>query len=86
MEEIVPVGSLDPENIHLPGIYVDQLVLGSGYEKRIERLCLAREQQPASSNPGAASRERIVKRAAQEFQVQTAIYPLPSHGVRTECM
>ncbi|MER9355827.1 CoA transferase subunit A [Mesorhizobium sp. M0514] len=36
VEEIVPVGSLDPDQIHLPGIYVHRLIQG-GYEKRIEQ-------------------------------------------------
>jgi len=37
VEEIVPVGSLDPNNIHTPGIYVQRIFQGSGYEKRIEQ-------------------------------------------------
>lgn len=36
VEEIVPAGSLDPDAIHLPGIYVKRLIDGSPYEKRIE--------------------------------------------------
>lgn len=36
VEEIVPVGSLDPDQIHLPGIYVKRLICGAPYEKRIE--------------------------------------------------
>ena len=36
VEEIVPVGSLDPDSIHLPGIYVKRLILGAPYEKQIE--------------------------------------------------
>jgi 3-oxoacid CoA-transferase subunit A len=36
-EELVPVGELDPDHIHTPGIYVDRLLLGEVYEKRIER-------------------------------------------------
>lgn len=36
VEEIVPVGSLDPDHIHLPGIYVHRLVQGA-HEKRIEQ-------------------------------------------------
>jgi len=36
VEEIVPLGSLDPDAIHLPGIYVHRLVQGS-HEKRIEQ-------------------------------------------------
>lgn len=37
VEEIVDVGDLDPENIHLPGIYVHRIVLNSNPEKRIEK-------------------------------------------------
>ncbi|MEM7766337.1 MAG: CoA transferase subunit A [Pseudomonadota bacterium] len=36
VEEIVPLGSLDPDNIHLPGIYVHRLIQGE-HEKRIEQ-------------------------------------------------
>jgi 3-oxoacid CoA-transferase subunit A len=36
VEEIVPVGSLDPDHIHTPGIYVKRLVQGN-FEKRIEQ-------------------------------------------------
>ncbi|OAN80133.1 succinyl-CoA--3-ketoacid-CoA transferase [Sulfitobacter sp. EhC04] len=36
VEEIVPVGSLDPDAIHLPGIYVHRLIQGE-HEKRIEQ-------------------------------------------------
>jgi len=35
VEEIVPVGSLDPDHIHLPGIYVTRIIQGE-HEKRIE--------------------------------------------------
>ena len=36
VEEIVSVGSLDPDQIHLPSIYVKRLISGSPYEKKIE--------------------------------------------------
>ena len=36
VEEIVPVGSLDPDCIHVPGIYIKRLVCGAPYEKKIE--------------------------------------------------
>jgi acyl CoA:acetate/3-ketoacid CoA transferase alpha subunit len=36
VEEIVEIGELDPNFIHLPGIYVDRLIKGASYEKRIE--------------------------------------------------
>jgi 3-oxoacid CoA-transferase subunit A len=37
VEELVPVGSLDPDNIHTPGIFVQRLIVGSDYEKRVEQ-------------------------------------------------
>ena len=36
VEEIVPVGSLDPDCVHVPGIYVKRLISGAPYEKKIE--------------------------------------------------
>lgn len=36
VEEIVPTGSLDPDAIHLPGVYVQRVVLGAPYDKKIE--------------------------------------------------
>ncbi|CAM5767423.1 CoA transferase subunit A [Bosea minatitlanensis] len=38
VEEIVPVGSLDPEAIHTPGIYVDRVIKSTINEKKIEKL------------------------------------------------
>lgn len=37
VEELVPVGSLDPDQVHLPGIFVHRIFEGKAYEKRIER-------------------------------------------------
>ena len=37
VEELVPVGKLDPNQIHTPGIFVQRIFQGSGYEKRIEQ-------------------------------------------------
>ena len=37
VEEIVEVGELDPDHIHLPGVYVQHVLLASNLEKRIER-------------------------------------------------
>ena len=36
VEEVVPAGSLDPDAIHLPGVYVQRMVLGAPYDKKIE--------------------------------------------------
>jgi 3-oxoacid CoA-transferase A subunit len=37
VEELVPVGTLEPDNIHTPGIYVKRIFQGKNYQKRIER-------------------------------------------------
>jgi len=37
VEELVPAGELDPNAIHTPGIYVQRIFEGKGYEKRIEQ-------------------------------------------------
>lgn len=37
VEELVPAGELDPNQIHTPGIYVQRIFRGTGYEKRIEQ-------------------------------------------------
>jgi 3-oxoacid CoA-transferase subunit A len=46
VEEIVPVGSLDPEAIHLPGVYVQRMILGAPYDKKIE-FRMVREREAA---------------------------------------
>ena len=37
VEELVPAGELDPDSIHLPGIYVQRIIKGEHYEKWIEQ-------------------------------------------------
>jgi 3-oxoacid CoA-transferase/3-oxoacid CoA-transferase subunit A len=37
VEELVPLGQLDPNQIHTPGVYVQRIFQGTGYEKRIEQ-------------------------------------------------
>jgi len=36
VEEVVPAGALDPDCIHLPGVYVQRMIVGAPYDKRIE--------------------------------------------------
>jgi 3-oxoacid CoA-transferase subunit A len=43
VEELVEVGALDPDTIHTPGIFVQRIVKGSRYEKRIERRTVTRK-------------------------------------------
>ena len=44
VEEIVPTGSFDPDCIHLPGVYVQRMIVGAPYDKKIEfRMTRRRE-------------------------------------------
>jgi 3-oxoacid CoA-transferase subunit A len=43
VEEIVPVGALDPDGIHLPGIYVHRIIQGT-HEKRIEQRTVRKKE------------------------------------------
>lgn len=70
VEEIVPVGQLDSDQIHVPGIFVHRLIKGETYEKRIERLKTRSESAKSSivgNTPAAKLRERIARRVALEF-------------------
>jgi 3-oxoacid CoA-transferase len=65
VEEIVEIGTLDPHQIHLPGVYVDRLVLGSDYEKPIEQRTVSSAGISAKGfNP---QREWMAKRVAKEL-------------------
>jgi 3-oxoacid CoA-transferase len=64
VEELVAPGELPPDSIHVPGIFVQRILQGSRYEKRIEKLTL-RGEGAAESDP---KRERIVRRAAREMK------------------
>lgn len=41
VEELVEIGELDPDHIHLPGVYIQRILVGTDYEKRIERRVVA---------------------------------------------
>ncbi len=64
VEELVEVGELDPDQIHTPGIYVDRIIQGARYEKRIEFRTLA----GATGKKDSPIRELMAKRAAKELQ------------------
>ncbi|GAA5902042.1 hypothetical protein JCM6882_000175 [Rhodosporidiobolus microsporus] len=73
-EEIVPVGSLDPNEVHLPGIFVNRVVK-SETPKRVEFEVLREEKSDAGAADASLGkdearlrRERIVKRAAKELK------------------
>ena len=46
VEELVEAGELDPDHIHTPGIFVQRLIVGTDYEKRIEQRTV-RQREPA---------------------------------------
>lgn len=70
VEEIVPCGEIDPDEVHLSGVLVDRLVQGELYEKRIERLTFETSHGVLYPWPPAVKekREKIAKRAAKEIR------------------
>ena len=42
VEEIVELGEIPPDQVHTPGIFVDAIFQGEGYEKRIEKRTVRR--------------------------------------------
>jgi len=64
VEQLVEVGELDPDQIHTPGIYVDRIVHGKKFEKRIEFRTLA----GATGKKDSPIRELMAKRAARELR------------------
>jgi 3-oxoacid CoA-transferase len=65
VEELLDVGALDPDQIHLPGIYVDRIIRGPGYEKRIEFRTVS---GAAASKKESPIRDLMAKRAARELR------------------
>lgn len=45
VEELVPTGALDPNQIHLPGVFVQRIYQGARYEKRIEQRTVRQQPQ-----------------------------------------
>ncbi|KAF8626339.1 hypothetical protein AX15_004998 [Amanita polypyramis BW_CC] len=65
-ENIVPLGSISPNAIHVPGIYVNRIVPSSS-EKKIERVTLASSGKVDNSEQDNL-RHRIARRAAKELK------------------
>ena len=65
VEELVAVGELDPDQVHTPGIYVDRIIRGTRYEKRIEFRVTAGGAAPRQDSP---VREWMARRAARELR------------------
>ncbi len=64
VEQLVEVGELAPDAIHVPGIYVDRIIQGANYEKRIEFRTVA----GVVGGKESPIRVAMAKRAAQELQ------------------
>lgn len=64
-EEIVEPGQLDPDLVHTPGIFVQRVVKGERYEKRIEKRTVKGGEAGFDPDP---KRQRIVRRAAREMK------------------
>ncbi|XP_068995258.1 succinyl-CoA:3-ketoacid coenzyme A transferase 1, mitochondrial isoform X2 [Embiotoca jacksoni] len=70
VEEVVDVGTIAEEDIHIPSIYVHRVVQGATLEKRIEKRTVRKslEDKPKPKNDSDIVRERIIRRAALEFE------------------
>ncbi|HEY2713989.1 MAG TPA: 3-oxoacid CoA-transferase [Chthoniobacterales bacterium] len=65
VEHLVEIGELDPDQVHTPGIFVDRIIQGAKYEKRIEFRTVQGSGSAQKANP---IRDLLAKRAAQELR------------------
>jgi len=65
VEHLVEVGELDPDQVHTPGIYIDRIIQGRDYQKRIEFRTVT---GVAASKKDSPIRDLMAKRAAQELR------------------
>ncbi|MDQ2915873.1 MAG: 3-oxoacid CoA-transferase [Casimicrobiaceae bacterium] len=63
VEELVDIGQLDPNEIQTPGIYIDRIIQGAKYEKRIEFRTVA----GTTGKKDSPVRETMARRAAREL-------------------
>jgi len=65
VEQLAKVGDLDPEQVHTPGVYVDRIVTGPSYQKRIEFRTVAGASASKKESP---VRALMAQRAAKELR------------------
>ena len=65
VEHLVEVGELDPDQIHTPGIFIDRIIQGAKFEKRIEFRTIS---GGAPSKKDSPIRDLMAKRAAKELR------------------
>ena len=74
VEHLVEEGELDPNDIHVPGIYVQRIFQGKNYEKRIEQRTITRPQsdtgaaKPAAAAGRGLDKNQIAMRISQEVK------------------
>ncbi|MBB6002779.1 3-oxoacid CoA-transferase [Arcicella rosea] len=75
VEELVPAGTLDPNEIHTPGIYVQRIFQGENYQKRIEQRTISiptnatKDVKPTTvSTAKGLDKNQIAKRIAREIK------------------
>lgn len=85
VDEIVPVGTIDPDQVHTPSVFVHRIVEAEDHTKRIEVRAVNTGEKVAIPGKGEtkAKRERIVKRAAKEFK--SGMYVNLGIGIPTLC-
>lgn len=76
VEELVEIGEIDPNDVHVPGIFVHRIFKGENYEKRIEHLTVFEEAKSDSTyfKYGIGlTKEGIAKRIAAELKNNTYV-------------
>jgi len=68
VEELVD--EIPPDQVHVPGIYIQRVCVSDHFEKRIEKRTITAESdaEPKPQSAGQKMRERIIRRAALEFE------------------
>jgi 3-oxoacid CoA-transferase len=70
VEELVELGELEPDQIHAPGVYVNAIFQGAGYEKRIEKRTVRKRASSgdAGSSATMGKTDFIARRVAEELR------------------